>query len=589
MAYKQEEFVKELNGVKAPKGFHYMPNGKLMKDADHIAMYGYINKTILSLNGSLIDINAQGESRSFAVRGSKGAIFSVLINDSDNKFYDFKTETFISTSTGLIKKEIETGSYNFTVVFPVTSGSLKSYTINIIAETGGNIKTTHANYSESKNLDGSININKSSGSNSNVLQKILYQSPSIKFYISCVAPSKYATSTSKTDGAVSSTNKVQIDDAVTNTSMIDIYDEVTGSGVLDLQYVTALNPDNDNTREFQMTFSDSILNNIDLTFTPPFNGMTPHYTDSTTGRFVFDASTGSNVKQNFSITATAGEGRSFEIIRNPTTDDLCAIETVTFGSSALAIKGEDTSSSTYYRWPVTNIANLKNNLILDPARSGTGANTTTPSKISNYTSTITSYELLEEKYNTDIKEVLVTDVYVNGVEATGDITAVDRNGRPTAREGNITFDVQQADALKSDSSVRLFAYGQQSIKDLTGVDVAITDVSVTSTQISTTTSSAVSNSTTIPVAACIGISPGMSMRAIGVDPSASDPIVVSKSAKEGAGNIIVSAAQTIEDGQTLFFDGGSNVVTITGTIELSNFPISTTYLYLDVERFLIAK
>lgn len=590
MAYKQEEFVKELNGVKAPKGFHYMPNGKLMKDADHIAMYGYINKAIFSLNGSLIDVNAQGESRSFTVKGSKGAIFSVLINDSDNKFYDFKTETFISTSTGLIKKEIRTGSYNFTVVFPSNQGgSLKSYTINVIAETGGNIKTTHVNYSESRNLDGSVNINKSSGSNSNVLQKILHHSTSVKFYISCVAPSKYATSTSATDGAVSSTNKVQIDDLVTNTSMIDIYDEVTGSGVLDLQYVTALNPDNDNTREFQMTFSDSVFNNIDLTFTPPFNGMTPHYTDSATGRFVFDASTGSNVKQNFSITATAGEGRSFEIIRNPTTDDLCAIATVTFGSSALAIKGEDTSSTTYYRWPVTNIANLTNNLILDPARSGTGANTTTPSRISNYISTITSYESLEEKYNTDVQEVSITDVYVNGIEATGDVTAIDRNGRPTAQEGNITFDVQQADALKSDSSVRLFAYGQQSIKDLTDVNVAITDISVTSTQISTTTSSGVSNSTTIPVAACIGISPGMSMRGVGVDPSASNPIVVSKSAKEGAGNIIVSAAQTIEDGQTLFFDGGSNVITITGTIELSNFPINATTLYLDVERFLIAK
>ena len=41
-----EQFVKIRNGVAAPKGFHYMPNGKLMNDADHIAMYGYIEKTI---------------------------------------------------------------------------------------------------------------------------------------------------------------------------------------------------------------------------------------------------------------------------------------------------------------------------------------------------------------------------------------------------------------------------------------------------------------------------------------------------------------------------------------------------------------
>ena len=44
MADKNYPFVKEMNGVKAPGGFHYMPNGKLMNDADHIAVNGYIEK-----------------------------------------------------------------------------------------------------------------------------------------------------------------------------------------------------------------------------------------------------------------------------------------------------------------------------------------------------------------------------------------------------------------------------------------------------------------------------------------------------------------------------------------------------------------
>ena len=50
MAYKEEEFVKILNGVEAPSGFHYMPNGKLMNDAHHIAQYGYIDKKINSID-----------------------------------------------------------------------------------------------------------------------------------------------------------------------------------------------------------------------------------------------------------------------------------------------------------------------------------------------------------------------------------------------------------------------------------------------------------------------------------------------------------------------------------------------------------
>lgn len=588
MAYKQEEFVKELNGVKAPKGFHYMPNGKLMKDADHIAAYGYINKKISKITGDLHDIRYNGEKREFTIIGDKGAIFSLFIQKSDGTFYDFKTETFISTKSGLTRKEILQGGYSFSVNFPSETVSLKTYTMNIIAETGGNIKTRHVELNEVLNADNSININKSSGSNSSLLQKILNQDVARRFFLSCIAPSKYATSTSKTDGIVNS-NRVQIDDSTADTKMIGVYDAVTGSGVDDMQFVTVLNPDGDNVREFQITSADSFNNNVDLTFTPPFNGMTPHYTDSVSGYYINTMPAGGSVNVSFSITATAGEGRAFEVSRVPDISDLCSVALVTFGSSALAIKGEDTSSSTYYRWPVTNIANLTNNLFLDPARSGTGANTSTPAVISDYKSESTIYRLEEEKYNTDIVQDSITDVYVSGIEPTGDITAVDRNGRPTAQTGNITFNTQQADALKSDADVRLFGYGDEQIKSMTGMDVVLSNVSVTPTQVSTTTSSGVSNSTTIPVAACIGIAPGMSMRAVGVDPSATNPIVVSKTATEGAGNVIVSAAQTIENGQTLFFDGGSNVVTITGTVEMSNLPITDTSLYFDVERFLIAK
>mgnify|MGYP006201044071 FL=1 len=39
MAYEREKFQKTKNGVDAPLGFHYMPNGKLMNDAHHIAAY----------------------------------------------------------------------------------------------------------------------------------------------------------------------------------------------------------------------------------------------------------------------------------------------------------------------------------------------------------------------------------------------------------------------------------------------------------------------------------------------------------------------------------------------------------------------
>ena len=121
------------------------------------------------------------------------------------------------------------------------------------------------------------------------------------------------------------------------------------------------------------------------------------------------------------------------------------------------------------------------------------------------------------------------------------------------------------------------------------MNISLSNTKVTATQISTTTSSAVSNSTTIGVAEAGNIANGMTVRGIGISASATNPTVVKKNVVSGAGNILVSAAQTIEDGQTLFFDGGSNIVTITGTVQMSNMPLSNTELYFDLERFLIAK
>ena len=219
-----------------------------------------------------------------------------------------------------------------------------------------------------------------------------------------------------------------------------------------------------------------------------------------------------------------------------------------------------------------------------------GTNTTAGSTISNYRTTKSIQEIFEREYYNDFITNEVEDVYVAGVDSAGNnVTAVDRNGRTTAQAGNIVFNKQQVDALKSDTAVRLFAHGSDAINRLIGMNISISDVSVALTQISTTTSSGVSNSTTIPVAEAGNISVGMTMRGIGVSASAANPTVVSKNVTSGAGNVVVSAAQTIENGQTLFFDGGSNIVTLAGTVQMSNMPISNTTIFFDLERFLLAR
>ena len=54
-------------GQTAPAGFHYMPNGKLMSDADHIATHGYIERNITSFYIDTKDILHEGETRTFQV------------------------------------------------------------------------------------------------------------------------------------------------------------------------------------------------------------------------------------------------------------------------------------------------------------------------------------------------------------------------------------------------------------------------------------------------------------------------------------------------------------------------------------------
>ena len=318
--------------------------------------------------------------------------------------------------------------------------------------------------------------------------------------------------------------------------------------------------------------------------------MIPNNISSTVGRAVIEIVSGSYGSYPFLITLKAIGGRGFSSTRLPATRDLCVITPITFGADASPITGEDTSSDTFYRWPVTNIANLANGMALDPSRSSTGANTTTPARIADYNVDKTLIEIDEtNKYHTDFKDYTESDVFINGIDPQSNaITAIDRNGRVTARAGNIAFNVQQADALKADADVLIIAQGPAAIKQATGMTVAVSGVTITPTQVSTTTTAASSASTTIALTEVGNVMVGQSVRGVGINSAVANPTVVSKSVATGGGNIVVSSAQTIEDGVTLFFDGPSNELLIRGTISVENMAITDTTLFFNVEGFMVA-
>jgi hypothetical protein len=585
---------RNAQGQSAPAGFHYMPDGTLMANAD---MRGHGEKVIKNFAIDTKDVHSDGETRSFTISGDQGAIFSFEVYDdaAPRNYYHFDTKLFSSSKPNLCLEELN-GPYSFSVKFP-TATALHTYTIEITAHSVDNIKTVHTRANEVRFPDDTINHNASTGSNSNILKKILYQDTIKNLYLSCVAPSKYTVSTDTINGDTkeSPSNRIVIDGLVTDRKIVEVGDKVTTGGIdsADHALVTAIDPDGNNTNELEIGFADGVTDDAAITFTPAFNGMTPHYTDATTGRAALTVASGGNLTTSFTITCTALAGRTFSILRAPTINDLCAIIPISFardGSSYLPISDEDTSEGAlFYRWRIANIANLSLGMSLDPARTGTGLNTTTPATISNYRTTKIIKSITKRKYCTDINDITVDDVFVDGAHDNGNlITAMDRTGRVTAQAGNIIFSAQQAAALDDDTGVRIFAYGAQQIRNATGMGITLSNVKVELTQVSTTASESITSASGLTLASVSNISTASTIRGVGINPSLANPRVTLKTADTGSGDITLDASNTIVSGQTYYFDGASNIATITGTITVSNMAIEDTALFFDVERFLSA-
>ena len=594
MAYhNMSNTQRNAQGQSAPAGFHYMPDGTLMANND---MNGYGEKVIKNFAINTKDVHSDGETRSFTINGDQGAIFSFEVYDdaTTRNYYHFDTKLFSSSKPNLCLEELS-GPYSFSVKFPAAT-ALHTYTIEITAHSVDNIKTVHTKANEVRFADDTINHNASTGSNSNILKKILYQDLVKNLYLSCVAPSKYTVSSDIIDGdtIASPSNRIIIDSLVTDRKIVEVGDKVTVTTDISSTVhalVTAIDPDGDNTNELEIGFADGVTDREVITFTPAFNGMTPHYTDATTGRAALTAASGGNLTTSFTITCTALAGRTFSILRAPTINDLCAIIPISFAvasSSYSSISDEDTSGSTFYRWQIANIANLSLGMSLDPARTGTGLNTTTPATISNYRTTKIIKSITKRKYCTDINDITVDDVFVDGIHPNGNlITTMDRTGRVTAQAGNIIFSTQQAAALDNETGVRIFAYGDQ-IRSATGMGITLSNVEVKLTQISTTASESITSASGLTLASVSNISTASTIRGVGINPSLANPRVTLKTADTGSGDITLGASNTIVSGQTYYFDGASNIATITGTITVSNMAIGDTTLYFDVERFLHA-
>ena len=94
-------------------------------------------KLITSFDLNTNDMSALTESRSFVVSGEDGATFYIQVFDSSapTKFYDFKTQTFVTTfsSNNSLKGTISGGTFSKTILFPASASAI-TYTILLFAE-----------------------------------------------------------------------------------------------------------------------------------------------------------------------------------------------------------------------------------------------------------------------------------------------------------------------------------------------------------------------------------------------------------------------------------------------------------------------
>ena len=202
-------------GQTAPAGYHYMPDGTLMSDVEHAKLYGEtaqsqtvkstqhaskyynpyqrdpvninsqtgsIDKVIKNFNLDLSDLSALTKSRKFIIQGDKSAEFILEIKNEDNYYYNFTTNLFQAAQSRL-EKVILNDSYKGSITFPTVTDN-DQYDIFLYAKPG----TKHSEYIEKRFGDGSLDINKSKGSNSLMMQKVIYQYVDLTLTIGKASP-----------------------------------------------------------------------------------------------------------------------------------------------------------------------------------------------------------------------------------------------------------------------------------------------------------------------------------------------------------------------------------------------------------------
>ena len=519
-----------------------------------------MDKIIKNFNLDLSDLPAASERRSFTISGDDKAEFKLEIKNEDDYYYNFVTQAFQAGKASL-EKSINGVDYIGSILFPTVTDN-DHYDIYLYTKPG----TKHANYIEERFGDGSLDINGSKGSNSNLIQKIIYQYTAVTLTLtgesigSTVAGTFGTTTVSANRGK--SVNKTSFSFTTTAgaTAAYRILRQPTANDVFTyLQPVVGAAPETISGEGLYPAVS-----NTDTVDGAVSSGIKVTMDNNVADKMaVGDRITGNTALYAATVTVAA---------LNPDGDNTKEFSM----SEAIAIADGITlsfSNQKNYQWPVDNINNVTENMVLF-----TGTNVTADSKVAKYEETITTFANTEQEEIIVLNEVPALDTKAQKP------TVV--NGLVTVQPGSITFDKQQVLALAGDT-IKIGGYGKLFIEKVCGYSVKFSNLAIALTAPATTTTAVSTTSATVTVADREGVINNVSrVGGIGISSSIQNPLITSGGGADGAGTWTVDAVQTLESGTTLTIENTGRIATITGDIEILKAGTADVTLRFDIDSLL---
>lgn len=545
----------------------------IVTDADHYDIFLFANEALDTRHADYIEVRDEDESININSSTGSGSnlikkqilqtldLTLTLTAISVNSLTPFAS---LSATAKTITTSVDGSTGKLAFSIPVTSGSTKAFKIDrnpvdsdiysFVSRTIGSTtvdidgEDLYPVVSDTDTVDGDFSA--SAGlkfvMDNNVANNVVVGD---KITVATTAL------TDTVDGAVTSGIKVVMDNnVVTKMAIGDQIKSSSSSATNDALFdktvisVAALNPDGDNAKEFSMSTAMAIADGATLTFTPKCN------------------------RELFTVAALNPDGDNVkEFSCEGETDSLGILDGTTLSFS----------NKLNYRWPLNDIYGLENGMTL------TGTNiTNTPCVIADYIDT-------SVYIGKDGNTVSINNFTIPGVDPVGSKVIITQNGTTNlitkTQTGNITFNEQQKLVLVGDT-VKIGGRGISAVGNLTDYEIALTNLKVELTEVTTTTTGAVSASASVPVTSGDGIMDDVStVSGIGIDPEAIDPTVTTIGSYSGSGaTLTLSAAQTLESGATLTFNGAGETITITGEIEIIKAGAADATISFDLEKFITA-